>query len=215
MYIQNTLIHLSIHIYTRGCVHRVCIYTLTYKHQVIREDGGILCCSRPDGLCLTAWCLNCHEWQGGSYNCPPQPCSYPPYIVRRMSLHYALQHTITHCNTLQHTATHCNTLQHTVTHCNDLQHTATHCSTLQHTATHCNTLQQLQHTVQHSAIQCNTLQHTATHCNTLSCNTLQHTATHCNTLQYTAIHCNTLQHTILQLLASCLSTRHVPSLLIL
>ena len=38
-------------------------------------------------------------------------------------MHYILQHTATHCNTLQHTATHCNTLQHTATHCNTLQHT--------------------------------------------------------------------------------------------
>jgi len=29
----------------------------------------------------------------------------------------ALQHSVTHCNTLQHTATHSNALQHTATHC--------------------------------------------------------------------------------------------------
>jgi len=43
--------------------------------------GGIECCVRPDGLCLTEWCDQCHEWEGGSYNCPPQPCSAPPRHV--------------------------------------------------------------------------------------------------------------------------------------
>ena len=49
--------------------------------QVFRRDGGIECCSRPDGLCLVEWCMDCHEWPGGSYNCPPQPCKHVPSLV--------------------------------------------------------------------------------------------------------------------------------------
>ena len=44
-------------------------------------------------------------------------------------VHYALQHTATHCNTLQHTATCFNTLQHTATRCDMLRHAATCCNT--------------------------------------------------------------------------------------
>jgi hypothetical protein len=49
--------------------------------QVFRQDGGVQCCSRPDGLCLVDWCMDCHEWSGGSYNCPPQPCKHGPSLV--------------------------------------------------------------------------------------------------------------------------------------
>ena len=95
-------------------------------------------------------------------SCTVSPSFVNPWWSGR--IRHAIQHIVTHCNTLQHTATRCNTLQHTATHCNTLQLTATHCNTLQHTAIHCNTLQ-------HSATLCNTLQHTATHCNTASCDT--------------------------------------------
>jgi len=113
----------------------------------------------------------------------------------RISTHFTLQHTATHCNTLQHTATHCNTLrnalQHTATHCNTLQRSARHCNTLQHTATHCKRTILLIWEIMpifRESLSC--LKISTTHCNTL-----QHTATHCNTLQHTTTHCNTLQRT--------------------
>jgi hypothetical protein len=48
---------------------------------VFRQDGGIRCCARPDGLCLVEWCNRCELWDGGSYSCPPQPCPAPPRHV--------------------------------------------------------------------------------------------------------------------------------------
>jgi len=112
----------------------------------------------------------------------------------------ALQHTVTHCNTLQHTATHCDTLQDERRICVEVQQQVGAGRSKEERGGEEASSRELmrrkeqldtpEHTLQHTATHCNTLQHTAT-----PRSALQHAAEHCNTQQHTAVHCNALQHT--------------------
>ena len=159
-----------------------------------------------------------------------QPWGFVPWLIFRFTLEAPIRCArviAIHCNALQHTVTHCNTLIFHFTlealmRCAKftaaLQPSATHCNPLQHTATHCNTLhwrRQIACTLEIPREKhCKTLQHTATHCNTLQhtaatrytlqtpikcTNCTARTASQCNTLQHTATHCKkhvALQHTV-------------------
>jgi len=143
-----------------------------------------------------------------------QPWGFVPWLIFLFTLEAPMRCArviAIHCNALQHTVTHCNTLIFHFTlealmRCAKftaaLQPSTTHCNPLQHTATNCNTLhwrRQIACTleIEECKMHCNTLQHTATHCDTL-----QHTAATPYTLQApikcanctarTASQCNTL-----------------------